>query len=42
MSMDIKLDKAKLSKIDQKEGFLGVLLNKFVGSYMKFAIPFLK
>ena len=39
---DLKLSKAKISKIIQSRGFLGSLLSKLVGSLMKVAIPLAK
>ena len=38
-STDIKLSKAKISKIIQSGGFLGSLLSKLAGPLMKVAIP---
>ena len=37
--MDIELNKAKSPKIIQLRGFLGALLGKFAGSFMKVAVP---
>ena len=42
MSRDIKLSKAKISKIVQSEGFLGLLLSKIAGPLMKVAVPLAK
>ena len=39
---DLKLSKAKISKIIQSREFLGSLLSKLVGSLMKVAIPLAK
>ena len=42
MSTDLKLSKAKISKIIQSGGFLGSLLSKIAGPLMKIAIPLAK
>ena len=42
MSTDLKLSKAKISKISQSGGLLGSLLSKLAGSLMKIAVPFAK
>ena len=42
MSTDLKLFKAKISKIIQSGGFLGSLLSKLAGPLMKDAIPLAK
>ena len=42
MSTDLKLSKAKISKIIQSGGFLGSLLSKLAGPLMKIAIPLAK
>ena len=42
MSTDIKVSKAKISKIIQSGGFLGSLLSKLAGSLMKVAVPLAK
>ena len=42
MSRDIKLSKAKISKIVQSEGFLGLLSSKIAGPLMKVAVPLAK
>ena len=42
MSTDLKLSKAKISKIIQSGGFLGSLLSKLAGPLMKVAIPLAK
>ena len=39
MSTDIKLSKARISKIIQSRVFLGSLLSKLVGTLMKVAVP---
>ena len=39
MSADIKLSKARISKIIQSGGYLGSLLSKLVGPLMKVAVP---
>ena len=39
MSTDIKLSKAQISKIIQSGGFLGSLLGKLAGPFMKVAVP---
>ena len=39
MSTDLKLSKARISKIIQSGGFLGSLLSKLAGPLMKVAIP---
>ena len=39
MSTHIKLSKAQLSKIIQSGGFLGALLGKLAGSFIKFGVP---
>ena len=41
-STDIKLSKAKISKIIQSGGFLGSLLSKLAGPLMKVAVPLAK
>ena len=41
-STDIKLSKAKISKIIQSGGFLGSLLSKLAGPLMKVAVPLTK
>ena len=38
MSTDIKLSRAKISKIIQSGGFLGSLLSKLAGPLMKVAV----
>ena len=35
MSTDLKLSKAQISKIIQSSGFLGLLLSKIAGPFMK-------
>ena len=42
MSIDLKLSKARISKIIQSGGFLGSLLSKLAGPLMKVAIPLAK
>ena len=42
MSTDLKLSKARITKIIQSGGFLGSLLNKLVGPLMKVVIPLAK
>ena len=42
MSTDIKLSKARISKIIQSEGFLGALLSEIAGPLMKAAAPIAK
>ena len=42
MPIDLKLSKAKLSKIIQSVGFLGSLWSKLAGPLMKVAIPLAK
>ena len=42
MSTDLKLSKAKISKMIQSGGFLGSLLNKLAGPLMKVAISLAK
>ena len=42
MWTDIKLSKAKISKIIQSGGFLGSLFSKLAGALMKVAIPLAK
>ena len=42
MSTDIKLSKAQISKIIQSGGFLGSLLSKLTGPFMKVAVPLAK
>ena len=42
MSTDIKLSKARISKIIQSGGFLGSLLSKLAGPLIKVAIPLAK
>ena len=42
MPTDLKLSKAKISKITQSGGFLGSLLSKLAGPLMKIAIPLAK
>ena len=42
MSTDIKLSKAKISKIIQSGRFLGSLLSKLAGPLMKVAVPLAK
>ena len=42
MSTDLKLSKAQISKIIQSGGFLGSLLSKLAGLFMKVAIPLAK
>ena len=42
MSTDLKLSKAKISKIIQSGGFLGSLLSKLASPLMKVAIPLAK
>ena len=42
MSIDLKLSKAQISKIIQSGGFLGSLLSKLTGPFMKVAIPLAK
>ena len=39
MSTDIKISKAQISKIIQSGAFLGSLLSKVAGSFMKVAVP---
>ena len=42
MSTDIKLSKAQLSKIILSGGFLGSILSKLAGPWMKVAVPLAK
>ena len=42
ISIDLKLSKARVSKIIQSGGFLGSLLSKLAGPFMKVAIPLAK
>ena len=42
ISTDSKLSKAQISKIIQSGGFLGSLLSKLAGQFMKLAIPLAK
>ena len=42
ISTDSKLSKAQISKIIQSGGFLGSLLSKLAGQFMKVAIPLAK
>ena len=42
MSTDIKLSKAQISKIIQSGGFLGSLLSKLAGPFLKVAVPLAK
>ena len=42
MSTDLKLSRARISKIIQSGGFFGSLLSKLAGPLMKVAIPFAK
>ena len=42
MSTDLKLSKDQISKIIQSGGFLGSLLRKLAGPFMKVAIPLAK
>ena len=42
MSTDKKLSKAQISKIIQSGGFLGSLLSKLAGPFMKVAVPLAK
>ena len=42
ISTDSKLSKAQISKIIQSGGFLGSLLSKLAGQFMKVAIPLVK
>ena len=42
MSTDIKLSKAQVSKIIQSGGFLGSLLSKLAGPFMKVVAPLAK
>ena len=42
MSTDLKLSKAQISKIIQSGGFLGSLLSKLAGPFMKVAVPLAK
>ena len=42
MSTDIKLSKARITKIIQSGGFLGSLLSKLAGPLMKVAVPLAK
>ena len=42
MSTDLKLSKAKISKLIKSGGFLGSLLSKLPGPLMKVAIPLAK
>ena len=42
MSTDIKLSKAQISKIIQCGGFLGSLLSKLAGPFMKVVAPLAK
>ena len=39
MSTDIKLSKARISKIIRSAGFLGLLLSKITGPLMEIAVP---
>ena len=42
MPTDLKLSKARISKIIQSRGFLGSLLSKLAGPLMKVAAPLAK
>ena len=42
MSTDIRLSKARISKIIQSGGFLGLLLSKLAGPLIKAALPITK
>ena len=42
MSIDLKLSKALISKIIQSGGFLGSLLSKLAGPFMKVTVPLAK
>ena len=42
MPTDLKLSKARISKIIQSRGFLGSLLSKLAGPLMKLAAPLAK
>ena len=42
MSIDLKLHRAQISKLNQSAGFLGSLLSKLAGPLMKVAIPLVK
>ena len=42
ISTDLKVSKAKISKIIQSGGFLGLLLSKLAGLLVKVAIPLAK
>ena len=42
MSTDLKLSRAQISKIIQSGGFLGSLLSKLAGPWMKVANPLAK
>ena len=42
MSTDIRLSKARISKIIQFGGFLGLLLSKLAGPLIKAALPITK
>ena len=42
ISIDLKLSKAQISKINQSEGFLGSLLSKLAGALRKVAITLAK
>ena len=39
MSTDLTLSKAQISKINQSGGFIGSLLSKLAGPYMKVVVP---
>ena len=39
MSTDLTLSKAQISKINQSGGFVGSLLSKLAGPYMKVVVP---
>ena len=42
MSTDLTLSKAQISKINQSGGFIGSLLSKLAGPYMKVVVPLVK
>ena len=42
MSTDLKLSKAQISKVIQYGGFLGSLLSKLAGPFIKIAVPLAK
>ena len=42
MSTDVKFSKPQVSKIIQSAGFLGSLLSKLAGPFMKLAVPLAK